>query len=490
MTHRPTRRGLQHLAFAVATGTALTAAAGSAHAADVPTTVPTNYSGTSSAMGLHLEINVPGAVSINQDISLASTTLAKASSDTATATAEAFHSGTGSLLAPVFDALDQTASASLSGDRSSSKPVSPSVPDPTNLTQIAGGLVTANVLPNTVASFGATGVSNVAAIGVGLSNPALSSALDSAISSLNAAVTTVSTGVTSTLGTVTGTVAGLVPTTGTPVDQLQQTVADLPAQLQAAVTSIQTGLTGITGIGGALSLQGVTTTSSVTRGVNSVTSSAGAKILGIDVLGGLVHIEGTNSLVTATATGAAGSAVSTEQSPQVAAVSIGSLAALQSTVDGLTVDVAGVTLPDATKTALQSVISQLNALLALANVRIVDLGHTSSTAADGSAASATVSGLGITVGSLAALNALNANTDAATAAAADAAPLISITLSPATASAAAERVIPAVVPAAPAAPAVVTPKLAYTGFDGELMAGTAVTLILGAGYLRRRRSSV
>src|SRR3712207_1940525 len=83
------RPGAPLAAAALASGAMLIVSTGSAGAAAA--NAPTSYAGTAKGMALHLEINIPGAPAISEDIAFVNGQIVKADTTDATGTAELFH---------------------------------------------------------------------------------------------------------------------------------------------------------------------------------------------------------------------------------------------------------------------------------------------------------------------------------------------------------------------------------------------------------------
>lgn len=368
-----------------------------------------------------------------------------------------------------------------------------------------------------------TGTAAVSNIGVGLPD-ALASALAPLTGPLSGAIGTLLTTLADTSGTpVAALCSGAQAATDalTPVtDQLGPVLAALPitipvqeaingttvmaicglsttiAQLNAA---LQDALASLTGDSGVLGTGLVTSTQSITRKSDTVTSVASSSIAGLTLLGQTPFASAQVLKTTSTAItgGTAGSAKASVESTiaDLTGGTVDPFLQVRTTIQGIQNSFVGAgVLPDALKTLFDDLFATLNAALAPVGVTVFKLddsagtkdltgcptaldGLLSGTFTDktGACAAAATRGVGI---SLSLPEALATPLGVA-------GPLVELQIVPTSAVAQAQIVTTA------AAPPTVVPtptSLPRTGSDSALLGGLGVLLLVGAVTLRRRRS--
>jgi hypothetical protein len=480
-------------AVTVACGTvaASTAAGASAQTPSAATPHATQtvftYTGDAGATALHLEVNVPQApqLSIAEDISLSNGHVAGAGGDPAHPTGEAQFLKSAGLLQPILDNLDQHVVVDAAHPSDTKDLIPHNGID--GLLGLGVGHVAAAVTP-AAASASSTGQAQVAAVTVGLK--AAAAVVDQLTAQLNSGLDQIISGVNGVLPQLTDPLSSLVGQIPGLGGQLQAALNGLPNTLNLVKTQIQAALSQLTTDDGVANIQLIQVSHTVKRVGDSVTASSTSQIGGVKLLSGLLNLGLVKSGSTATANGKPGGASSAvNPDPTIADLQVGSgpLAEVQVTVNGITADLqqilgAGV-LSDALKTQLSTllnqVLSQLNQALAMIGVQAIDLGSSKTAAADGTSATASTKGIGLTVNLPPQLaDALGVTK-----------PLVAIQLAPSAASVQARAVPqPVIVPPAPAhkSPAATKKKLAYTGADLPLAAGVALLLVGAAIVLRRR----
>ena len=388
------------LALAIATGTVVSVGAGTAAATSTAATVTsTAHQLTAHGDGsvLTVTINVPKALqgslgaTIVENISLVTGDVSTATTPVATSGGVL---GVGST--PIRpDLFSRTTLASLTGkarDSSAAFAV-----DQAGLSLQVLPMVSTAATPVTDGTLASTD-SALAHLRMG--------GLPSLLAPIHAALATALDSEHGTVGQAVGTVGSTLVGA---IDTLHHTTGTSPAQTEAITTAI-TSLTGtLGGLTGTLttlaaatdlvSVGAVTSNQTISRSGGLVTSTVANTVHDLNILNGLVKIEAIVATATATAGGVSGSATAVTQAP-VLKVSIAK-DALTALLDqrGLTIDgTAGSALPPAVEgtvnTALAAATEQVNQLVGLHLTR--GLGKTT-TAPDGTAASANVGTTTVTV---------------------------------------------------------------------------------------------
>jgi hypothetical protein len=256
------------------------------------------------------------------------------------------------------------------------------------------------------------------------------------------------------LGTL-NSLAGQDPT-GT-VSSIASTVQQIKNELPSVLTNLEnTSL---------VSLDALDANQSIQRVADGAESQAHVKLIGVDILGGLVKVDGFTSDAEAFANGVAGDARAS-YNPVVARAEIGN-GVLGATLgaNGLNLTVPGLpnSVSQQVNAALKQLQAALNSLLANLGVSVHPAAGSSYAAPDGTYATATGSALTITVADV-----LSPKS----------APLVQVKLGGTTASTRAKQLQVA---------SYTPPKhLAFTGANLPLTGGIAVALLASAAVLRRR----
>lgn len=275
--------------------------------------------------------------------------------------------------------------------------------------------------------------------------PVTQNVIDTAVNNLNNVVS--QTAGTSEATQVSSTVNSLTST----LQQLQQ---QLPSLLNTALDSP------------VVSLDALDANQAIDRS-QAVTAQAHAKLLGLDILGGLVTVKGFVSDATATAGGVAGSAKSS-YNPVIADASVGNgllgvkldAAGLGLTGSGLPADV-----QNQVNQILSTVQSALNDLLSTLGLKITPVAGSSTAAADGKSAAATGGSMLISLTPPSMTE-----------------PLVAVRLGGTTAKVNAAQATQTVVANRP-------PALPHTGANLPLAGGAGVVLLASAAFIRRRMTS-
>jgi hypothetical protein len=547
-----TGRTVRLSALALATGTLVATVATSAGAAPNHLTTPPKdltYAGNTGSSVVSLKLNVPAGVQLSSllgtvtgavdlpnpissggeiSLSLLNQTgslehdATGATADLATSVSQ-FAGGTlGELLTKLQSTLqnslilNQTVTANLKTLSDTSSPLLGSL---NGLTQVASlPDVLQTKLPkltvsSTTGTLGTAGQSVIAGVQLGnLADLLPAGTLDSIESTLNGIVgTAASTGssTTSTLlttlqNTVTTITSELNSASGGVTAPLSSAVTTALTNLKASLTSLINELPTIVSSiedGSIVSLNGLTTTHSVTTVGSQQVSTVSNKLEGLSLLGGFVTLDGFSNSLTTKAGGTAGTAQVVAQ-PNLVKATVGLNNELSAILGpgGLTLDgtvpaildgVPGLSsLVSTLNTTFGTLQTDLNSILDVAGVQILaDQVNKSETsvAADGSSAKGALSGLQVIVNPLdgALTNALAQKGSAVSAAD----PLLDISIGALTANSAAAVVTPArtVVATTPTTP---VKRLPYTGADLPLTGGIAALLVAGGAaiVIRRRRT--
>lgn len=463
-------RGARLTALALATGTLVVAATGTAGAD--PVRVPDVFGGTARGTSIHLEINLPQAVnlpvlgnitSLVQDISFTEGNTAKGVAPKATSVAKAVL-GNGNVVV-LSDLLGKSVTSSLDGKSSANDSI---LSQDLGLLKVGVGQITSSVAPDTATS-------------------ALTSASSSSLASLRVGLSALpadlplKTQLTDVVGTLNNTVDGAQSTVGSAVDNAlsvldqaaQGAAAPVVQQVQAVKQTLTTLLDSLQSTLGSLSadsdlvrLSLLESTENITRAGSMVTAKAVSSVGGLDILSGLVHVDAVKTESFSSANGTKGAAAA-DTLTTILGLKVADVLDLKLTSDGLEGTVLGNQLPAEAQDAVQTVISTVNGVLATAGVQIINGKTEKSVDPSGKFASSSSEGVGIVVNPLKAAK-----------------PLVAVQLVPA------GTAVNAAITPQSKVPAVKTPDvehpLARTGANLPLFAvfGTALTAV--ALYRRRR----
>lgn len=388
-------RGARLTALALATGTLVVAATGSAGAA--PVAVPDVFGGTADATAIHIAINLPVAIpagplgtitGIEQDISVTTGNATKDTVKVASVAKAVLGDGT---LTPLNLAVE----SSLSGKPSDSKSLLP-LPQEGLITG-GVGTITSSVAPdNATSALTSTSSSSLVDLKVGL--PALPQLpaelnLEGLVGQLNDAVDettgTVTGVVNDAVGTLNDATGGAAEPVKDQVEQVQEVLTDTLDQLQQVVTNLTNNPT-------LLSVEALTSSNTITRKGDMVEAKAVSEVIGLSALAGLVTLDGLKTESFSTANGVKGAAAA-DTTTTVAKLKVGDLLELQLTDKGLSGTVLGNQLPDAAKDAVNQAIGALNGVLATAGVRIEYGQKTQSVDPNGQSAASSSDGVGIVI---------------------------------------------------------------------------------------------
>ena len=389
------------IALALATGTLLSVGAGTAAAAPSGRLDPHQLTAHGDGSVLTVTINVPSSLrstlgsTIVQNVSLISGDVTTVTTPVATSSAAL---GLGSI-PRLADLTSRSTMASLMGKQR----------DSSGAFSVDQAGLSLRVLPllSAVADPSADGlIANSESALAHLRIGGLSGALPNLLAPVNTALTTV-------LGTQNGTVGQAAGSVGSTlvgaIGTLNGATGTSPAQtaaITAAVTSLTGTLNGLTGTLTSLtaatdivSLGAITSNQTISRSGGTITSTVANTVHDLNILNGLVKIEAITATATSAAGGVPGSAVAVTQAP-VLKVSIAK-DALTALLDQKGINVGGTVgsalppaLQDTVNTALAAATDELNKLVGLHVSR--GLGSTS-TAPDGTAASAKVGTTTVTV---------------------------------------------------------------------------------------------
>ena len=245
--------------------------------------------------------------------------------------------------------------------------------------------------------------------------------------------------------------------------QVEQALTNLKAQLSSMLTDIEnTSL---------VSLDALDAGQSIDKVAQGVQSQAHVKLVGLNLLGGLVHVDGFASDAKAFADGIAGHGTAAFN-PTIAHATLGkSILDVKLDANGLGLSVAGLpsSVVEQVNAGLKQVQDALNSVLANIGLSVTPAAGHSEISKDGKYAQAVGGALTI---------ALSPPTSAGAPAAA--APLLQVRLGGTTAEARAEQA--PVIQARPAA-------LPHTGANLPLTAGGGIALLAAAAMIRRRMAS-
>jgi len=466
-------RGARLTALALATGTLVVAATAPAGADAVP--VPDVFGGRAQGTAIHLEINLPAPVNlpvlgnvtqIIQDISFTEGNTAKGVSPKATSVAKAVL-GNGNVVV-LSDVLGKSVVSSLDGKTSANDSI---LAQDLGLLKVGVGQITSSVAPDTATSaLTSTSTSSLASLRVGLAGlPELPLKAD-----LQQVVTQLNGTVDEAQGTLTGAVndaiAVLDATTQGAAAPVVQQVEAVKAQLTTLLDALQGTLANLSADTDLVRLSLLESSETITRAGAMVTAKATSGVGGLDILGGLVHLDAVKTESFSSANGSKGAAAA-DTLTTILGLKVADVLDLKLTSKGLEGTVLGNALPAEAQNAVQTVISQVNGVLALAGVQIVNGKTDKSVDPNGQFASSSSEGVGIVVNPLKAAK-----------------PLVKVQLVPA-----GTAVNAAIAPRAVTPPKVVTPgtktPLARTGGELSLLAVIGTGLV-GAALVSRRRRTV
>jgi hypothetical protein len=255
------------------------------------------------------------------------------------------------------------------------------------------------------------------------------------------------------------------------LSDLQKQIKGLQKELPKLVASLENG--SIVDLKALTSLHNITTTAH-----NAVSSKAGVSLAHLSLLGGFVTLDGFDNSAKVTANGLAHGAHAVVN-PNLAKVHIGAPVGLDLVLgpNGLAANLLGSKLPASITKLVNTLVKQIQNVLATAGVRIAPASYNTTYNADHSAVAVTGSGLEILVNSL--TNRTNTNFSKA---------LVGVRIGAYSASAGAKAVTftPQHNPTHPT----VTPHHPFshpdTGANYPLTAGAALALLTGAALIRRR----
>lgn len=465
-------RGARLTALALATGTLVVSATAPAGADAVP--VPDVFGGRAQGTAIHLEINLPVPVTIPgvgditslvQDISFTEGNTAKDAVSKPTSVAKAVL-GNGNVVV-LSDVLGKSVVSSLDGKMSSNDAI---LAQDLGLLKIGVGEITSSVAPDSATSaLTSTSTSSLASLRIGLAGlPALPLKAD-----LNDVVSQLNGTVDGAQGTLTATVNNAIAvldsaTQGAAAPVVAQVEA-VKATLTTLLDSLQSTLANLSADTDLVRLSLLESTETITRAGAMVTAKATSGVGGLDILGGLVHLDAVKTESFSSANGRANAAAA-DTLTTILGLKVADVLDLKLTSKGLEGTVLGSALPAEAQNAVQDVISAVNGVLATAGVQIVNGQTTKSVDPNGKFAQSASEGVGIIVNPLKAAK-----------------PLVKVQLVPA-GTAVNAAVLPKVAP-----PKVTTPKtetpLARTGVELPLFAllGTG---LMGVALVARRRRTV
>jgi len=464
-------RGARLTALALATGTLVVAATAPAGADAVP--VPDVFGGRAQGTAIHLEINLPTAVNlpvlgnvtqIIQDISFTEGNTAKGLAPKATSVAKAVL-GNGNVVV-LSDVLGKSVVSSLDGKTSANDAI---LAQDLGLLKVGVGEITSSVSPDTATSaLTSTSSSSLASLRVGLAGLPeipLKTDLAQVVTQLNGTVDEAQ-------GTLTGAVdnalAVLDATTEGAAAPVVQQVEAVKAQLTTLLDALQGTLANLSADTDLVRLSLLESSETITRAGAMVTAKATSHVGGLDILGGLVHLDAVRTESFSSANGSKGAAAA-DTLTTILGLKVADVLDLKLTAKGLEGTVLGNALPAEAQNAVQNVISQVNGVLALAGVQIINGDTAKSVDPNGQFASSSSEGVGIVVNPLKAAN-----------------PLVKVQLVPA-GTAVNAAIAPKVVQPPKVTPPGTKTPLARTGLETSLLAVVGTGLVGAALVARRRR---
>ncbi|HVA60647.1 MAG TPA: LPXTG cell wall anchor domain-containing protein [Mycobacteriales bacterium] len=484
------RRGAAAAALTVASGTLLATVAVAAPAGAATNVAPAFYSGATQGNVLGVTLNLPTALPGLPNpaalglISATGTAVHNTLSAAVTNTASSFAGlASGSLVqSGPLGMLNRSASATTSGARDATSSLG-TIPSNVLVSGSLGSLAAhvLSALPSSVST------ANLANLSAGRLRDILGSSLVNQITSVynsieSNAQSTVSSAV-STIDSVLGPLASQDPTGAAAL--LESQVNSLPSQLDCSKNTaclLNTLLDN-----NLLSFDALDAHQGIVQVADGVQSTAHAGLLGVNVLGGLVSVNGFTSDATAFADGRPGHATAAVN-PVVATAKVGKLQiTLGNGATGtiLGINVGGLTGQTVTQinSALTTVVNTLNSVLNTLGVSVSATKGTTSVNPDGSSATATGGVLTIDVSAPSLPTGGAATTAGANSS--SAAPLVQIQLGGASAAARARQAV--LVPNKVITPA--TTALPHTGANLPLTAGIGMVLLGAAALVRRRLMS-
>jgi hypothetical protein len=397
-------RGARLTALALTTGTLVVAGTGSAGAN--PVAVPDVFGGTAQGTAIHLEINLPQAIptsvpvlggitALVQDISFTEGNTAKGVAPKATSVAKAVL-GNGNVVL-LSDVLGKTVTSSLDGKATDHYAIASK---DLGLLKVGIGEITSSVAPDSATSaLTSSSTSSLASLRVGLAGlPDLPVKTD-----LNAVVETLNDtvdGAQSTVGSaVDNALAALDQATQGATAEVTQQVAAIKQQLTSLLDSLQQTIGSLSADSDLVRLSLLESTENITRAGSMVTAKAVSSVGGLDILGGLVHVDAVKTESVSSANGTKGAAAA-DTLTTILGLKVADVLDLKLTADGLEGTVLGNQLPAEAKDAIQTVISTVNGVLATAGVEIVNGKTTKSVDPAGKFARSSSEGVGISVNPL------------------------------------------------------------------------------------------
>ncbi|HEX8004745.1 MAG TPA: choice-of-anchor P family protein [Mycobacteriales bacterium] len=465
-------RGARLTALALATGTLVVSAITPAGANTVP--VPDVFGGKATGTAIHLEINLPVPVaipgvgditSLSQDISFTDGSTAKDLVAKPSSVAKAVL-GNGNVVV-LSDVLGKSVISSLDGKSSANDAI---LAQDLGLLKIGVGEITSSVSPDSATSaLTSTSSSSLASLRIGLAGLPelpLKTDLNQVVSQLNDTVD----GAQSTVGAAVENALSVLDeaTQGATAPVVQQVEA-VKAQLTTLLDSLQSTLANLSADTDLVRLSLLESTETITRAGSMVTAKATSGVGGLDILGGLVHLDAVKTESFSSANGSKGAAAA-DTLTTILGLKVADVLDLKLTSKGIEGTVLGNALPAEAQDAVQTVIESVNGVLATAGVQIVN-GQTSTTVDPaGKFANSSSTGVGIVVNPLKAAK-----------------PLVAVTLVPA-----GTAVNAAIAPRSVTPPKVTTPDtktpLARTGAELPLFAVLGTGLVGVALVARRRRT--
>jgi hypothetical protein len=401
-------RGARLTALALATGTLVVAGTGSAGAN--PVAVPTVFGGTARGTAIHLEINLPQAVtlpnigtitSLTQDISFTEGNTAKGIAPKPTSVAKAVL-GNGNVVL-LSNVLAKSVTSSLDGANSQNDSI---LSQDLGLIKVGVGQITSSVAPDTATSaLTSTSTSSLASLKVGLAAlPELPVKTD-----LNAVVDTLNStvdGAESTLGAaVDNALATLDQATQGATAAVTEQVKAVKQQLTTLLDSLQQTIGSLSADTDLVRLSLLESTENITRAGSMVTAKATSGVGGLDILGGLVHLDAVKTESVSSANGTKGAAAA-DTLTTILGLKVSNVLDLKLTSKGLEGTVLGNQLPAAAQDAVQTVINAVNGVLATAGVQIINGKTDKSVDPNGQFARSSSEGVGIVVNPLKAVKPL------------------------------------------------------------------------------------
>jgi hypothetical protein len=397
-------RGARLTALALATGTLVVAGTGSAGAN--PVKIPTVFGGTARGTAIHLEINLPQAIptsvpvlggitSLVQDISFTEGNTAKGVAPVPTSVAKAVL-GNGNVVL-LSDLLNKSVVSSLDGKSSSNDAV---LQQDLGLLKIGVGQITSSVAPDSATSgLTSTSTSSLASLKVGLAGlPELpvKADLNEVVDTLNDTVD----GAQSTLGSaVDNALAVLDQATQGATAEVTEQVAAVKQQLTTLLDSLQQTIGSLSADTDLVRLSLLESTENITRAGSMVTAKATSSVGGLDILGGLVHVDAVKTESVSSANGSKGAAAA-DTLTTILGLKVADVLDLKHTTAGHEGTVVGNELPAAAKDAVQTVINAVNGVLATAGVQIINGKTDKAVDPNGQFARSSSEGVGIVVNPL------------------------------------------------------------------------------------------